>query len=110
MAFPDNGGISLWMDHAIGMLRVIVRAHPGARRERVELLPDGSLDVWVQARAVEGQANAAIERAVASALGLRPRQVGLIAGHTSRHKVAQVDLATPEDLHARLMARPVQAP
>jgi uncharacterized protein len=92
------------------MLRVQVRAHPGARRERVELLPDGSLGVWVRTRAVEGQANAAIERALASALSLRPRQVALISGHTSRHKVAQVDLANPDELRTRLMARPVQAP
>ena len=92
------------------MLCLDVHAHPGARRERVELLPDGSLEVWVQARPVEGQANAAIERVLASALGLRPRQVALVSGHTSRHKVAQVDLASPDELRARLMVRPVQAP
>src|SRR5919198_2319729 len=92
------------------MLCLDVHAPPGARRERVELLPDGSLEVWVQARPVEGQANAAIERVLASALGLRPRQVALVSGHTSRHKVAQVDLASPDELRARLMARPVQAP
>src|SRR5437764_6124582 len=34
-----------------------------------------SLRVWVRARAIDGQANAAIELAIAGALGLRPRQV-----------------------------------
>ncbi|TMF03285.1 MAG: DUF167 domain-containing protein [Chloroflexi bacterium] len=56
------------------MLRLAVLAHPAARVERVELLDDGSLGVWVRARPVEGQANVAIERAIALALGLRSAQ------------------------------------
>jgi len=52
-------------------ITVSVRVHPGAMREAVTLLPDGSLDVRLRARAVEGQANAGLIDALAARLGLR---------------------------------------
>ena len=86
------------------MIRLAVRAHPGARQERVEWQPDGSLGVWVRARPVEGQANAAIERSLATWLGLRPRQVALVAGAAGRDKVVQIDLPSARDVRERLSA------
>ena len=82
-------------------LRVYVEAHPNARIERVELVGD-SVRVWVRARAVEGQANEAIEQVIARALGLRPRQVRIIRGATSRHKTVEVDIAELDELRKRL--------
>lgn len=84
------------------MIRLAVRVHPGARQERVEWLPDGRLGVWVRARPVEGQANAAIERCLAAWLDLRPRQVTLVAGAGSRDKVVRVDLPSAEEVRERL--------
>jgi uncharacterized protein YggU (UPF0235/DUF167 family) len=66
------------------IVRVAVIAHPGARQDRVELLEDGSLAVWVRARPIDGEANAAIERTLARALGLRSRQVVVVAGTATR--------------------------
>jgi uncharacterized protein YggU (UPF0235/DUF167 family) len=82
-------------------MRIAVIARPHARRERVELTDD-TLSVWVRARPVAGQANAAIEEAIARALGLRSSQVRLVAGTTSRHKLAEIDVADLADLRARL--------
>jgi uncharacterized protein YggU (UPF0235/DUF167 family) len=87
------------------MLRIQVTAHPGAHRERVELLDDDVLGVWVRARPVDGRANRAIELAIASALGLRPRQVRLVVGEISRRKIVEVDAPSLEALRARLRAR-----
>ena len=87
------------------MLRIHVAAHPGARRERVDLLADDVLGVWVRARPVDGQANKAIEVAIASALGLRPRQVRLVDGEISRRKIVEIDAPSLEALRARLQAR-----
>jgi uncharacterized protein YggU (UPF0235/DUF167 family) len=87
------------------VLRVHVVAHPGSRREKVELLDQDVLGVWVQARPVEGQANAAIELALASALGLRPRQVRLVVGQIGRRKIVEIDGLTQEALRTRLLAR-----
>jgi len=89
------------------MLRIHVAAHPGARRERVELLDPDVLGVWVRARPVDGQANRAIEVAIANALGLRPRQVRLVGGEISRRKMVEIDAPSLEALRARLLASAV---
>jgi uncharacterized protein YggU (UPF0235/DUF167 family) len=91
------------------MLRLVVQAHPGARHERVELKADDTLSVWVRARAIEGQANAAIERAIASALGMRSQCVQLASGHTSRRKIVDIDLPDLEALRASLLAHGVRS-
>lgn len=88
------------------MLRVAVLARPGARHERIERLDAQTLVVWVRARAVDGQANVAIERALAAAFGLRPRQVRLVAGVKGRRKIVEVDLADRSALDSLLDGTP----
>jgi len=51
-------------------MRISVRAHPGASRERWQWEGD-VLHVWVTARAMEGDANRAVLRAVGRAIGVR---------------------------------------
>jgi uncharacterized protein YggU (UPF0235/DUF167 family) len=82
-----------------------VVAHPGAKVQRVALLDDGTLGVWVRARAVEGQANTAIERALAAALGLKTRQVKIFGGLANRRKIVEIDLPGLDAVRQRLMAR-----
>lgn len=78
-------------------LRIRVRAHPGAARERVRW--DGeALHVWVTARAVEGAANRAVLAAVGRALGRRPSAVALVAGERGRDKVLEVEGVAAEAL------------
>ncbi|WP_309134760.1 DUF167 domain-containing protein [Cellulomonas sp.] len=68
-----------------------MRVRPGASRSRVGGTYDDRLVVAVTARAVEGPATEAVLRAVADALGVRPRHVRLVSGATSRDKVLDVD-------------------
>jgi uncharacterized protein YggU (UPF0235/DUF167 family) len=90
------------------MLRCAVIAHPAAHADRVELLEDrATLGVWVRARAIEGKANTAIEAAIARALGVRPRQVRVVVGTTSRRKIVEIDLPNRAVLDQRLTARAV---
>jgi len=91
------------------MVRLSVQAHPNAKIERVQMLDGETLGVWVRARALEGQANAAIERAVAHALGLRPRQVQLVTGHTSRRKILEIDLEGLDAVRSRLLAHEMRS-
>ena len=71
-------------------MRLTVRVRPGASRTVVGGSHDGALIVRVGARAVEGQATEAVLKAVAQAFGLRPYDVVLVSGATSRTKVLDV--------------------
>ena len=77
------------MRHARAV-RLTIRVRPGAARTKVGGLHDGALVVRVSERAVDGRATAAALVAVASALGLRPREVTLVSGATSRTKVVEI--------------------
>jgi uncharacterized protein YggU (UPF0235/DUF167 family) len=89
-------------------ITVAVRVKPGAARPRVGGRHDGpygpALVVAVAAPPVDGRATDAVRRAVADAVGLRPRAVSVRAGATSRDKLLDVEL--PADLaDAVLLAR-----
>jgi uncharacterized protein YggU (UPF0235/DUF167 family) len=64
--------------------------------EGVETLADGGvvLKVRVRAAPMEGEANAALVKLVAKALGIPPRKVTLTAGATSRIKRLKIDGST----------------
>lgn len=64
----------------------------------------GQLLIETRAPAVEGQANAAVIGAVATALGVRPRQVRIIRGETARIKLLAIRELTPEELADRIAA------
>lgn len=79
----------------MGVIRVRVRAKPGASRTQVGGThgPDADLIVAVASRAVDGAASEAVVRAVADALGLKRRDVTIASGHRSRTKVLSLDVA-----------------
>ena len=83
-------------------ITVTVRVHPGASREVIALLPDGSLDVRLRARPVEGQANDRLIGLLAERLGLRKRDVAVVSGVRSRQKVVRIGVASAEELGRRL--------
>lgn len=77
--------------------RAAIHVRPGGRADAVggavAATRPGTppaLLVRVRARPVEGAATAATERVLADALGVRPRQVRVVRGATSRDKVVEV--------------------
>jgi uncharacterized protein (TIGR00251 family) len=78
-----------------------VRAVPGASAAKVVGLHGDELRVRVCSPPIDGRANEEIGEVVARALGLRARDLRLLAGHTSRSKQLLVPL-TPVELAARL--------
>ena len=70
-------------------IRVVVK--PGSSKgPLVESGDHGMLIVYVRERAIEGQANAAVERALAAHFGIRPSSVEVVRGHTARIKTVRV--------------------
>lgn len=74
-----------------------VRVRPGARAERVCVESDGSLLVSTRARAVEGQANEAVCRLVAAAVGVPVRDVAVMHGERARNKLLRIGNLTPQE-------------
>jgi uncharacterized protein len=81
-----------------------VRVHPGAGRDDVTVLGDGSLDVRLRARAVDGKANEALVALLAERLGVRRREVEIVRGGRARQKLVRVALSSPDEALRRLGA------
>jgi uncharacterized protein (TIGR00251 family) len=80
-----------------------VRVQPRApRSEIVGWRADGALSVRVAAPPAEGQANAAVARLLAEALGLRPTAVTVEQGARGRDKLVKVAGLSPEEVRRRI--------
>lgn len=71
-------------------VRVPVKVKPNAKAERVEVQPDGSLLVFVNAPPVDGKANEAVVRAVAAHFEVPRSSVEIVRGVTGRQKLLEV--------------------
>lgn len=69
---------------------IAVRATPRARVPGVTLA-DGVVQVKVAAAPADGQANRAVQAALAAALGVAPTRLVLIRGAASRDKLFRLD-------------------
>lgn len=72
-------------------MRILVRAKPGAKRERVEKADDTHFAVAVKEPPIRGQANRAIIKVLAKYFGVAAERVRIVSGHTSKQKVVEVD-------------------
>ena len=85
-------------------MQFAVRVKPGASRTRVGgRYGADALVVAVTAPAVDGRANEAVCRALATAFGVRPRAITIVGGATSRSKVVRVN-GDEGELGAQLQA------
>ena len=76
---------------------VCVTLKPNSRhREEVVMGDDGSLTVFTKSPATEGKANESAMRLLANYYGVSTSRIRLVRGHTSKHKVFEVD--TPQEL------------
>jgi uncharacterized protein YggU (UPF0235/DUF167 family) len=83
---------------------LLVRAHPRAATTSVGPWAEGVLHVRVTRPPADGQANDAVRRLVAGALGLPPTRVRIVAGERARTKRLEVDGLAAGELAARLAA------
>ena len=73
-------------------MRFPIHVQPGARVPKVGGTKAGSLSVRVREAAVEGSANEAVIEAIASAFGVKRREVRIVHGRQSRRKLLEVNI------------------
>lgn len=73
-------------------MQVIVLVKPGSKKgPLVEPNDNGGLTLFVRAKAVDGAANEAVIALLAKHYGVAKSKVTFMRGHTSRHKVVEVN-------------------
>jgi uncharacterized protein (TIGR00251 family) len=82
-----------------------VRVSPRASRDALAGTRGGALLVRLTAPPVEGQANAALARLLARALGLAPSAVELLRGASGRDKLVRLHGLDLESARSRLLAQ-----
>jgi uncharacterized protein (TIGR00251 family) len=75
-------------------LVLALHVQPGAARTEVAGLHGDAIKLRLAARAVDGQANAALRAFLADAFGVPPRNVALVRGEASREKVVRIEAPT----------------
>lgn len=82
--------------------RIPVRLTPRASQDRLAGWQGDVLLVQVKAPPTEGEANEALLRLLARALGTAPSRLRLAAGQRSRRKLVAVEGLTVEDVRRRV--------
>jgi uncharacterized protein YggU (UPF0235/DUF167 family) len=72
---------------------ISVRVKPGSRKGPLVEPGDDGLTVYLQQRAVDGKANAALIEILAGHFGVSKSRVDILRGHTGRIKVVRIDVA-----------------
>ena len=73
-------------------MRITVHAKPGSKKgPLVEVGADGLVTVFLKERAVDGAANDGLVAALAEHYGVRKSAVTIVSGHSSRHKIVDVE-------------------
>ncbi len=94
--------MSSWWRSESGAIILTIHAQPGAKRSEVAGLHGDALKVRLAAPPVEGKANEALLRFIAERFAVPVRNVELLRGAQSRHKMVKVSGSTvpPESLLA----------
>jgi uncharacterized protein (TIGR00251 family) len=85
-------------------VRITVHAKPRAKASRIASATGLTASVLVAAPPVEGAANEELVSVLASALGVRKRDVRLVGGASSKNKVFEVTGVGEAEVVARLAA------
>lgn len=81
-----------------------VRMQPGAKQASLQRQADGVWKIRLRARAVEGQANAALVAQLAQWLDVPKSALRIVRGQTGRAKVVEVSGLDAAEIESRLVA------
>jgi uncharacterized protein (TIGR00251 family) len=85
-----------------GAVQIVVKAVPGASRDRIVGLLGDALKVQIAAAPEQGRANQRLCEVLAAALGVAPRAVAVVSGASSPRKVVAVHGLPVELVRTRL--------
>ena len=71
-------------------MKIIVKAKPGSKEDKVEKISDNEFIVYVKAFPIAGRANDSIIRLLADYFNKKPYLLTIVSGHFSRIKVIEV--------------------
>lgn len=71
-------------------MNVQVTVKPGAKYEKIVVSDDGSLVVYLHARAHDGEANVALIRALSDYYGVSKSCIEILRGQKSHQKVVKI--------------------
>lgn len=72
------------------LMKITVIAHPNSKRPRVEKDLLETYHVYVNQPPLKGKANQAVIEALTDYFGVKKRNVSLLSGHTSKHKIFEI--------------------
>ncbi len=87
-----------------------VRVHPRASRNEVVGWQDSALRVRVTAAPDGGEANRAVCRLLAAALGVAPSRVALVRGATTRDKFFRIEGLSLAEVRVKIPLTPTLSP
>jgi uncharacterized protein (TIGR00251 family) len=93
----------VWLTVLDGAVEIDVLVVPRSSRHRIAGVHEDRLKVQLNAPPVDGEANAALVELLARSLGLRKKDVEIVAGSTGRRKRIRATGAT--EAAARALAR-----
>ncbi|GAB2790321.1 hypothetical protein GCM10027175_31100 [Hymenobacter latericoloratus] len=79
-----------------------LKARPNGRRNQLEVAPDGSVTVRLNAPAQDGKANACLLGYLAEVFGVAKSSLTLLSGHTAPFKKVEVGGLSPAEFEAVL--------
>jgi len=74
-----------------GGVQFAARIQPRSGRDRISGVHDGAIKIHLTAPPVDGAANKACIKFVASAFGVSPSRVTLVSGQTGRNKILRIE-------------------
>ena len=82
--------------------RIAIKVVPGASRDGIAGMLGDRLKVRVSAPPEGGRANRAVCKTIGAALGIKARQVEIVAGHASAEKTVAVRGVPADEVRRRL--------
>lgn len=81
----------MWYRNEGGSITLTLHIQPGAKRSAVSGLHGDALKIRLAAPPIEGRANEALLRFIADSFDVPLRQIELLRGTQSRHKMVRVE-------------------